>query len=131
MTDKERQLKIILATNPADDDLHTWVRTVDDILTFDEIYKDGIAGNPTPDFTEQDIIEVLRTGRVTVYSSKPIENGNFVSPSKMEAAGYSGDETIYQAEVEISDVAWIDETQGQLATENEIKYTKISCKGLI
>ena len=131
MTDKERQLKIILETNPADDDFHTWIRTVDDILTFDEIYKDGIAGNPTPDFTEQDIIEVLRTGRVTVYSSKPIENGNFVSPSKMEAASYSGDETVYTAEVDISDVAWIDETQGQLASANNIDYKKISCKGLI
>lgn len=131
MTDKERQLKIILETNPAEDELHTWIRSLDDILTFDEIFKDGVAGNPTPDFTEQDIINVLRTGRVTIYSSKPIENGNFVSPSKMEAASYSGDETVYMADVDISDVAWIDETQGQLATDKSIDYKKISCKGLI
>ena len=56
---------------------------------------------------------------------------NFVSPSKMEAASYSGDETVYMADVDISDVAWIDETQGQLATDKSINYKKISCKGLI
>ena len=40
--DKERQLKINLENNPAEDDIHTWIRTVDDILTFDEIFADGI-----------------------------------------------------------------------------------------
>ena len=84
-----------------------------------------------PDFTESDIRRVLQTGKLTVYSSKPIINGIFVSPSKMEAAAYSGDETVYMADVDVSDVAWIDDTQGQLATDREIEYKKISCKGLI
>ncbi len=128
--DKKAQLNIILATNPAEDDLHTWVRTVDDILTFDELFRDGLY-DVTPDFTVQDIQNVLNTGKVTVYSSKPIKNGNFVTPSKMEAASYSGDETIYTAEVDVSDVAWIDESQGQLATDKNVDYTRISCKGLI
>ena len=39
---KEKQLNIILATNPAEDDLHTWIRTIEDILTFEELFSDGL-----------------------------------------------------------------------------------------
>lgn len=127
---KDEQLQIILSTNPAEDEIHTWIRSVDDILTFDEIWADGIY-DVTPDFTEKDIEQVLKSGKVTVYSSKPIENGTFVTPSKLEGASYSGDETIYTADVDVTDVAWIDESQGQLATNKVVKYKRISCKGLI
>ncbi len=130
MTDKEKQLQIILACNPAEDDLHTWIRSTDDILSFEEAFGD-VDYDPTPDFTRRDIAEVLRSGKITVYSSKPIVNGNFVTPSKMEAASYSGDETIYMTDVDVSAVAWIDDTQGQLATDAVIEYERISCKGLI
>ncbi len=127
---KEEQLSIILKTNPAEDEIHTWIRSVEDILTFEELFENGIY-DVCPDFTQADVEEALRTGKITVYSSKPIENGNFVSPSEMEAASYSGDETVYMAEIDVSDVAWIDETQGQIATDHEIDYDLISCKGLI
>ncbi len=130
MIDKKKQLEIILATNPAEDDLHTWIRSVEDILTFEELFPDGLY-DITPDFTVSDIQEALNTGKITVYSSKPIENGNFVTPSKLEAASYSGDETIYTADVEVADVAWIDESQGQIATDKKVDYRRISCKGLI
>ena len=130
MTDKEKQLQIILSCNPAEDDLHTWIRSTDDILTFDEAFGE-VDYDPTPDFTRKNISEAMRTGKITVYSSKPIVNGNFVSPSKLEAASYSGDETIYTAKIEVSAVAWIDDTQGQLATDAVIEYERISCKGLI
>lgn len=127
---KGEQLQIILSTNPAEDEIHTWIRSVDDILTFDEIWADGIY-DVTPDFTEKDIEKVLKSRKITVYSSKPIENGIFVTPSKLEGASYSGDETIYTADVDVTDVAWIDESQGQLATDKVVKYKRISCKGLI
>lgn len=57
-------------------------------------------------------------------SSKPIINGNFVTPSAMEATAYSGNGIIYKAKVNVKDVAWIDAGQGQLATENKIKFIK-------
>ena len=47
----------------------------------------------------------------------------FVSPSKMEVKGYSGDGKIYSKEVDIEDVAWIDSTQGQYAKINRSKYS--------
>ena len=125
---KSEQLDLILKSNPAEDDIHTWIREESDILTFQEAFE---GGEVDPDFTDADIQRALETGKITVYSSKPIVNGNFISPSAMEAAAYSGDQTIYKAEVNIKDVAWIDDTQGQLATKNKIKFNKISSKGLI
>lgn len=127
---KSEQLSLILKVNPAEDDYHTWIRDESDILTFSEAF-DGEAYDVAPDFTEQDVQNAMDTGRVTIYSSKPIVNGNFISPSAMEAASYSGDQTIYTATVNLRDVAWIDDTQGQLATKNRIKFTRISSKGMI
>ncbi len=52
---------------------------------------------------------------MTVYSSHPIENGAFVTPSKMQAKDYAGGGKVYSAKVKTSDVAWIDASEGQLA----------------
>lgn len=131
---KSQQLDIILKANPAEDDEHTWIREESDILTYPEAIKDTFGDeidDITPDFTADDIKKALKTGKITVYSSKPIVNGNFVTPSAMEAASYSGNQQIYKATLNLADVAWIDEGQGQLATKNNIEYTKMSSKGLI
>lgn len=131
---KAEQLKIILSMNPAEDEEHTWIREESDILTYPEAIKDTFGDDiddVTPDFTAADIKKALKTGKITVYSSKPIVNGNFVTPSAMEAASYSGNQQIYKATLNLADVAWIDEGQGQLATKNNIDYTKMSSKGLI
>ena len=131
---KDEQLDVILKSNPAEDDDHTWIREKSDILTYAEAIKDTFGDDIddfTPDFTAEDIKRALKTGRITVYSSKPIVNGNFVTPSAMEAAAYAGDQGIYKAELDLRDVAWIDEGQGQLATLGKIAYRKISSKGLI
>lgn len=117
-----RKLDLILQNNPADDDIHTWIRDEDDILTFEEAFADGSC---EPDFTDADIKRALQTGQVTVYSSKPIVNGTFVTPSKLEASAYSGTGFIYSAVVKLDDVAWIDDSQGQIATDNIIQYSKI------
>ena len=50
---------------------------------------------------------------ITVYSSHMIEPGVFVTPSKMEAQSYSGDGKVYTKTVMLTDVAWINPTQGQ------------------
>lgn len=121
---KETQLQLILNSNPVDGDVSVWIRDVDDILTFEEAMTEDELIDP--DFTEEDVEECLRTGKVTVYSSKPIVNGNFVSPSKMEASAYSGDGYIYCANVKLTDVAWIDCTQGQVATNNSISSKRIT-----
>ena len=66
--------------------------------------------------------EALSTGKITVYSSHPIENGAFVTPSKMEALlGYGGGRG-YAANVLLSDIAWIDVDQGMVATDRKISY---------
>ena len=126
--DKDEQLRIIQETNPAPNDVNTWVRSVDDIKTFEEALKDSdyadYAGEDFDDSYTWDIVEdALRSGEIEVYSSKPIVNGVFVTPSRMEAESY-GDGNVYRAKVRLGDVAWIDPTQGQLATNNEVDYKR-------
>lgn len=123
---KQKQLDIILENNPANDDYHTWIRTIDDIKTFQEAYDEWETEGYeqfTEDFTKEDMQKALSTGKITVYSSYPIKEGIFVSPSRMEAYYYSGDGKVYSKDVSLEDVAWIDEGQGQYAplisTNNE------------
>ena len=120
---KREQLDIINETNPAPNSYNTWIRTVDDIKTLPETLEDSDWDYEefNPDLTRNDIQKAIRNGRITVYSSKPIENGVFVSPSRMEAESYSGNGKIYEKTVDIKDVAWIDPTQGQFAKVEENK----------
>lgn len=115
---KNKQLEAINKSNPADDSYHTWIRSTDDIKTFDEaFFEDGEYSGMDPDFTESMAQESKETGKITVYSSYPIENGVFVSPSQMEASQYAGGDAtkLYSKEVNINDVAWIDGAEGQYA----------------
>ena len=115
---KEAQFDIIENTNPAEDDIHTWIRSVDDIKTFEEALRDvgiGDNENATPDFTGADIRRALNSGAVTVYSKHPIENGTWVTPSKMEAQMYAGDGELYSRNVPLESVAWIDPIEGMYA----------------
>ena len=59
--------------------------------------------------------DALEKGRITIYSSKPIANGVFVTPSKMQAKDYSGGEEVYSKEVPVTNVAWINTDEGQYA----------------
>ncbi len=115
---KQKQFDIIKKSNPADDDYHTWIRNVSDIKTLQETLEDSDwtgYDDFNPDLTRKDIETAIDKGTIMVYSSYPIEQGTFVSPSKMEAESYSGDGKVYSKEVSINDVAWIDPTQGQYA----------------
>ena len=117
---KEEQLDIILENNPANDDYHTWIRKVSDIHTFEEALQDSDyegweESGFDPDYDGNVAKQALKSGKITVYSSYPIKQGVFVTPSKMEAESYSGNGKVYEKTVLLTDIAWIDPTQGQYA----------------
>lgn len=132
---KQVQLDMILKNNPANDaDMpgHTWIRSIEDIKSFKEALEyDGLSAdeNVTPDFTAEMVKDALKNGLVTVYSSKPIKNGIFVTPSKMEAQNYAGDGKVYSKKVPLSDVAWIDATQGQYAEVSNPNFQMVGKEG--
>lgn len=114
---KEAQLEIILRENPMQDDYHTGIRSVKDINTAEEAFRQAIEdGEGTnPDFTTDMMEDSLRSGHVTVYSSGPIKKGSFITPSRMMANDYAGGGRIYFKRVPLKDVAWIDDAEGQYA----------------
>lgn len=120
---KERQLDIIQKYNPMLDDLCTGVRTIDDIKTFEEALQDSDwegweESGFNPDYDGNMAKKALKTGKITIYSSYPIKQGIFVTPSHMEAESYSGNGKVYSKKVNLEDVAWIEPTQGQYAKVN-------------
>lgn len=122
--DKEQQFELINSNNPFNPDLgnHTWIKSCDDIKTYEEVWsEEGELYDATPDFTKQDAQHALESGKIKVYSSYPITQGIFVTPSKMEAQNYAGNGKIYAKTVNLNDVAWIDNLQGQYANINESK----------
>lgn len=126
---KQKQLDIVKNNNPVNDDYHTWIRNVEDIKTLEETINDSDwidYDEYNPDLSRQDIENAIDSGKITVYSSYPIKQGIFVSPSKMEAESYSSNGKVYSKEVNINDVAWIDPTQGQYAKVYDILPTKYS-----
>ena len=114
MANKQKQLEIINKTNPAPNNTSTWVRNVSDIKTAEEVFaSEDFVG--TPDFTQEMANSALESGKIKIYSSFPIEDGVFVTPSKMEAQNYAGSGKVYAKIVNINNVAWIDDIQGQIA----------------
>ena len=111
---KEDQYDILQNANPMLDTYHTGIRSAKDIKNASEVFaRKDFSG--TPDWTYEDAQKALKNGKITVFSSKPIVNGAFVTPSMMEAESYAGEGNFYQAEVPIEDVAWIDSVEGQYA----------------
>ena len=118
---KKKQLEIIQNTNPMWDDYHVGIRTLSDIKDAKFVFsKNGWSedepGNTEaiyPDWTFEMAQEALRKGKLVVYSSKPIVDGNFVTPSKMNAKCYGTQ--IYQQVVNLDDIAWINSEEGQVA----------------
>lgn len=114
---KQQQFEIISASNPMLDEIHTGIRRVEDIKTAEEAFAKSLQDNEdaTPDFTASDMDKALKTGTIIIYSSYPIKNGVFISPSKMQAEAYSGNKKVFKKEVKISEIAWIDQFEGQYA----------------
>ena len=117
---KQKQLDIIQKNNKMQDDYHTGIRNIKDIKTFEEAIQDNesfVYG----DYSLEDAQRDLERQKVTVYSSKPISQGGFVSTSKNMAQDYAGKGKVYSKEVSINDVAWINGDEGQYANINK-KY---------
>lgn len=119
------QMRTVTKANPMQDDYHTGIRSREDVKSYDEILKEAESaykefGSLTyPDMDIDMQRDAGRTGMITVYSSKPIEPGNFVTPSRMNAEDYSGGGKIYTKRVPVGDVAWISEDEGQYAPVKE------------
>ena len=64
---------------------------------------------------DDNVQEILKKGAIIIYSSYPIKQGVFVTPSKVEARSYSGGKPIHSRRVRLTDVAWIDFNEGQYA----------------
>ena len=110
------------------DDYHRGIRKVEDVHTFGEAVEnaesDGAFGYG--DFQKEDAEVALKKGSITIYSSKPFENGVFVSTSKEQSADYAGGRgsKFYSMEVPLDKVAWIDADEGMFAdTNNPTKET--------
>lgn len=120
------QLEIINKYNPAPNTYQTWIRSTDNIKTFEEALLDSdYTGWERDGFDEsysaRDAEYAVKSGKITVYSSHPIKQGIFVTPSYMEARSYSAAGKVYSKEVFLDEVAWIDPTQGQYANVEEYK----------
>lgn len=111
---KQKQLDIVKSANPMTDDYHTGIRSVKDIKSFEETLNDDESFT-YGDFTKEDALKAVEKGEVKVYSSKPIANGGFVSTSYNMAKDYAGSGKVYSETVPLTDVAWINGDEGQLA----------------
>lgn len=116
---KQKQLEIIEKFNPRDNTLsssHTWIDSVDDIHTYDEVAIPN--EDVTPDFKANDVKKALDSGEITIFSSHPIEPGAWVTPSEMEAYNYvdkSSNNRTFTKKTKLNNIAWVDETQGMYA----------------
>src|SRR5690606_21734361 len=77
---KKKQLDEVLKTNPMTDDYHVGIRTLEDVKTFGEVLNDKESFE-WGDFSREQAKEAFKKGTITVYSSKDIKNGTFVSTS--------------------------------------------------
>ena len=138
---KEKQNEIIQNTNPMNNEYNTGIRNENDIRTWDEVLgldDDSEGQFAWGDYTREDALRDQEKGTVTVYSSYPIENGNFVSTSKIQAEEYAGGpgSKVYSKEVPLNEVAWINGDEGQYAKvennqqniENQTKQENIPDK---
>lgn len=118
--DKKAQFDIIQKYNPRDPEINKfayWVTKADDIKEYQEAMAEYSRENSgpcdyTPDWKWSDMEAAIQKGYITIYSSKPIIKGNFVTPSKMLAQSYGmiGNNS---KTVPLSYVAWLDVGEGQ------------------
>lgn len=107
---KEKQLSIILKYNPMKDDYHTGIRNIGDIKMLKDCDPDD--GCVYKDYTETDYQNMLKTEECKVYSSHPIKEGTFVTPSMSNAKDYAGGNKIFSKKCSIFDIAWIESDEG-------------------
>lgn len=128
---KKQQNEIIQSTNPMNNEYNTGIRNENDIKTWDEVLNldDETEGQfAWGDYTREDALQAQKDGKVKVYSSTPIENGNFVSTSKIQATEYAGGNPskVYSKEVPLNEVAWINGDEGQYAKiDNNVETNQV------
>ena len=134
LEEKQKQFDIVNKANPMLDDYHTGIRSAKDIKTWEEVLElnDEDEGQfAWGDYTREDAKRDLEKGTIKVYSSKPIKNGNFVSTSLSQAKDYAGSGKVYSKEVNLSDVAWLNGDEGQLATTKSNNNVKNEAKDIL
>lgn len=119
---KENQLEVVKEKNPAPNEYQTWIRSVEDIKTFDEVIGDD-ESFVWGDYTREDALRDLERGEVTVYSSNDIMDGNFVSTSYRQALDYAGGDAknVREATLPLNYIAWINGDEGQVAITSTVK----------
>ena len=73
---KDAQNEIIQKSNPVNVDYLTWIRSAKDINTFEETLKNGEYDEGEdfdPSYTWDMAQKALKSGKITVYSSYPIQ----------------------------------------------------------
>lgn len=120
---KQKQLDFIKKYFPSKDDIHVYIRNIEDIRFFDEILASEQSFIFTPDFTRQDAEKALAENKIIIYSSHEIKPGVFVTPSKTEAMSYAGSKNIYSKTVKLQEVAWIDIYEGIYLGKNSMCCT--------
>ena len=126
---KQAQFDLLQKTNPMLDDYHTGIRKPEEIKTLQEVIKhhDPDEDFVYPDFELKDAQKAMDNGKITIYSSYPIKEGVFVSPSKMMAQDYAGGRELYSKEVDLKDIGWINSDEGNYLPVNnreDLKFQK-------
>lgn len=126
---KQAQFDLLQKTNPMLDDYHTGIRKPEEIKTLQEVIKhhDPDEDFAYPDFELKDAQKAMDNGKITIYSSYPIKEGVFVSPSKMMAQDYAGGRELYSKEVDLKDIGWINSDEGNYLPVNnreDLKFQK-------
>ena len=109
---KKARLRAIIKNNPMNDDYHLGIRSLDDVKDLEEVIDDF--GNP--DITRRMLENAIENNRIRVFSSKPIEVGTFVTPSRTMAEDYAGGngKTVYEMELLPNDIGWLNGDEGQV-----------------
>lgn len=108
---KAAQFELLQKTNPMLDNYHTGIRSAKEINRLQDLVDKFDADNmfTNPDFTIDNARAAVAKGTLPVFSSKPIEPGVFVSPSKMMATDYAGGDAskVFSKEIPLDDFAAI------------------------
>lgn len=124
---KKAQFNIVQESNPMQDDYHVGIRSPADIKSAEEAFFDDGESFAWGDFSYEDAQKALKDGKVTIYSSYPINQGVFVSTSKIQAEEYAGGNKVYSKIVPLDEVAWINGDEGQYAkVNNDTRYSQNS-----
>ena len=118
---KEKQFAILQKANPMTDDYHVGIRKAEDIKTWAEAMEDE-ESFVWGDFSREDAQRALEKGSIKVYSSRPIEQGSFISTSYNQARDYAGGGKVYEKTIKLEDAAWINGDEGQFVGNSGERY---------